>query len=167
MNTSTTAAALEVWYSATDVFRNKLSAYLEPAISRIFSLFESHVKDSAKNIFPSSQKVIHSSIYTNFLRNIFSHFKEGNLFGWLGLSEILLKVYYFRFLQKLNFTMFVLPSTTSHFFFSWLDSPSGPRPPHHGRFDITLRRATLGRTLNEWHHFPLLHIISVHAFFML
>ena len=33
----------------------------------------------------------------------------------------------------------------SDFFFSWLDSPSGPWPPRWG-FEITLRHTTLGRT---------------------
>jgi len=37
------------------------------------------------------------------------------------------------------------------FFFSWLNSPSGPRPPNYREFMITLRYATLGTIpLDEW-----------------
>jgi len=36
-------------------------------------------------------------------------------------------------------------------FFSWLDSPSWPRPSHFWGSAITLRHATLSRTpLDEW-----------------
>jgi hypothetical protein len=36
-------------------------------------------------------------------------------------------------------------------FVSWLDSPSGPGPPHYRGFTITLRHTTRGRThLDEW-----------------
>jgi hypothetical protein len=36
-------------------------------------------------------------------------------------------------------------------FFTWLQSPRGPRPPCHWGFEITLRHATFGRTpLEEW-----------------
>jgi len=38
-----------------------------------------------------------------------------------------------------------------NFFLPWLNSPSGPRPPHYRGFTITLRHTTLGRTpLDEW-----------------
>jgi len=38
-----------------------------------------------------------------------------------------------------------------NFFFSWFDSPSGPRPPHRWGFEITYRRTILSRTpLDEW-----------------
>jgi len=40
---------------------------------------------------------------------------------------------------------------THDIFFSWLDSPRGPRRPHRWIFEITLRHTTLGRTsLEEW-----------------
>ena len=32
------------------------------------------------------------------------------------------------------------------YIFSWLNSPSGPGPPHYRGFTITLRHITLGRT---------------------
>jgi len=36
-------------------------------------------------------------------------------------------------------------------FFSWLDSPSGPKFPHSWGFEITLKHTKHGRTpLNEW-----------------
>jgi len=44
-----------------------------------------------------------------------------------------------------------MSSVREYFFFSWLDSPSGPRPPHCQVSAITFTHNTLGRNpLDEW-----------------
>ena len=44
-----------------------------------------------------------------------------------------------------------MSSVKQYFFFSWLDSPSGPRPPRCRVSAITFRRNTLGRNpLDKW-----------------
>jgi len=47
-----------------------------------------------------------------------------------------------------------------HFFFAWLDSPSGPMPPPCERFEITLSRTPRDKWLpyaetSTWHHTTL------------
>jgi hypothetical protein len=39
-----------------------------------------------------------------------------------------------------------LTSLGNFFCHQWLDSPSGPRPPHYQGITITLRHTTVGRT---------------------
>ena len=54
-------------------------------------------------------------------------------------------------LQLSSHTTLFLHSKTQKYFFSWLDSPRRPRPPHCWGFEIIRRHIALGRTaLNEW-----------------
>jgi hypothetical protein len=87
------------------IFLGINSVYSYTPLSVVYSDYlRSHVKDKQCKSPHFSQ----FSTETNLLRNIFSHFEEGNLFAWLKLSEIFLTVYCLRFLQKLSFTMFEL-----------------------------------------------------------
>jgi hypothetical protein len=55
------------------------------------------------------------------------------------------------FNKSINFPALAYCVIQCIFLFSWLDSPSGPRPPPCRGSEITLRHTTLGRTpLDEW-----------------
>ena len=55
---------------------------------------------------------------------------------------------YYRYFMKFSATFHHINlRLKKHFFFSWLDRPSGPKPPDCWGSEITFKRATFGRTL--------------------